>query len=194
MDRDKITLTSKIWVREGGIPEFERQDADVVVERFRKELDTDYIDLVQIHCMVEDNWDDKLKYQMEILDTLKSKGIIRAHGVSVHSLEAMKAAVTNPWVDVIHVRINPYGIAMDNPDPLKVVEVIKQLHDAGKGVIGMKLIGNGKFKNDDKKINDTLRFVMGLGTVNSAIIGFETCDEIDNYVERTTKILKELNT
>ena len=35
-------------------------------------------------------------------------------------LDAMKAAAESPWVDVIHVRINPYGIAMDKPTRQKL--------------------------------------------------------------------------
>ena len=35
----------------GWYPGAERPDADIVVERFRKELDTDYLDIVQIHCI-----------------------------------------------------------------------------------------------------------------------------------------------
>ena len=35
MDRDKLTISSKIWTREGGIPEKERPDANIVVDRFR---------------------------------------------------------------------------------------------------------------------------------------------------------------
>src|SRR5664279_6089826 len=46
--RDSYTLGSKMWVGPGGIPEPERPDADVVIDRFRKELKTDYLDLVQI--------------------------------------------------------------------------------------------------------------------------------------------------
>lgn len=193
MDRSKVTITSKIWVRSGGIPEPERPDANVVVDRFRKELKTDYLDLVQIHCMEEANWTVTQKKQMDILENLKAKGIIRAHGVSVHSLDAMKDAVKCPWVDVIHVRINPYGIAMDKPDPKEVVEVIQQLHKAGKGVIGMKLVGNGKLKNDSQKIDDSLRFVLGLGCVDMMIVGFETSAEIDNYIGRIGKTLTEMN-
>lgn len=193
MDRDEITITSKIWVRNGGIPEDERPDADVVVDRFRKELKTDYIDLVQIHCMVDENWTETQKKQMDILENLKAKGIIRAHGVSVHSLGAMKDAVTSPWVDVIHVRINPYGIAMDKPEPEEVVDVIHQLHDAGKGIIGMKLVGNGDYRDDSEKINNALRFVLGLKSVDMMIIGFETNDQIDNYVARVDTALQEIN-
>ncbi|MCD6355551.1 MAG: aldo/keto reductase [Prolixibacteraceae bacterium] len=193
MEREKLTLTSKIWFRKGGIPEAERPDADVVVDRFRKELKVDYLDLVQIHCMVDEDWTVKMKPQMDILENLKAKGIIRAHGVSVHSLEAMKAAVKSPWVDVLHARINPYGIAMDKPEPEEVVEVINQLHAAGKGVIGMKLIGNGKLRNDSKKIDNSLRFVLGLGSVNMMIIGFEEKGQIDNYLLRVEKALEEMN-
>ncbi|WP_372932362.1 aldo/keto reductase [Mariniphaga sediminis] len=192
MNRDELTLTSKIWVRGGGIPEPERPDADIVVERFRKELDTDYIDLVQIHCMVEENWTETQKRQMDILENLKAKGIVRAHGVSVHSLEAMKEAARSPWVDVIHVRINPYGIAMDKPDPEEVVQVINELHSAGKGVIGMKLVGNGKLREESEKIDHALRFVLGLETVDMMIIGFESGNQVDNYLARTEKALTEL--
>lgn len=183
-DRHKLTLSSKIWVRSGGIPEPERPDADKVVDRFRKELNTDYLDIVQIHCMVDNNWTDTQKRQMDILENLKSKGIIKAHGVSVHSLDAMKDALHNPWVDIIHVRINPYGIAMDKPDPSEVVEVISQLHDSGKGVIGMKLIGDGKYKDDSEKIDNALKFVLGLGTVDMMIVGFERKEQIENYLDR----------
>jgi aryl-alcohol dehydrogenase-like predicted oxidoreductase len=190
MDREKITLCTKIWVRSGGIPEQDRPGADVVVERFRKELNTDYLDTVQIHCMEDPNWTDVQKRQMDILDNLKSKGIIKTHGVSVHSLDAMKKAVITPWVDVIHVRINPYGIAMDKPEPEEVVEVIKQLHESGKGVIGMKLIGDGRYQNDSQKIDHALKFVLGLGVVDMMIVGFENTDQIDDYLNRTEKALK----
>jgi len=193
LDREKINITSKIWYRKGGIPEPERPDADIVVDRFRKELDTDYIDLVQIHCMVNEDWTETLKPQMDILSDLKAKGIIRAHGVSVHSLDAMKAAVNHPWVDVLHARINPYGIAMDKPEPQEVVEVIQQLHKSGKGVIGMKLVGNGKLRGDSKKIDNSLRFVLGLGSINNIIVGFEDIKQVDNYLDRMDSALGDLN-
>ncbi|NQU51326.1 MAG: aldo/keto reductase [Bacteroidetes bacterium] len=193
LNREELTLTSKIWYRGGGIPEPERPDADIVVERFRKELNTDYVDLVQIHCMEDINWTEIMKPQMDILENLKAKGIIRAHGVSVHSLDAMKAAVKSSWVDVIHVRINPYGIAMDKPEPEEVVEVIQQLHESGKGVIGMKLVGNGKLRDDSNKIDNSLRFVLGLGSVDLMIVGFEEIEQIDNYLVRMETALGEMN-
>jgi aryl-alcohol dehydrogenase-like predicted oxidoreductase len=190
MPRESYTLSSKMWVSQGGIPEPDRPDADVVVDRFRRELNTDYLDIVQLHCMTDTLWTDKQKKQMDILETLKAKKIIRAHGVSVHSLEAMEASVENPWVDVIHVRINPFGEAMDKKDHTLVTPVIEKLHKAGKGIIGMKLIGNGNFRNDSDKIDASVKFVLGLGTVDMIIVGFELPEQIDNYILRVEKALK----
>src|ERR1035437_8219480 len=186
--RESYTLSSKIWVGPGGIPDTERPDANVVVHRFRKELQTDYLDMVQIHCMTDSEWTDKQKKQMDILENLKAKKIIRAHGVSVHSLDAMEACLENPWVDVVHVRINPYGEAMDKKDAADVIPVIEKLHKSGKGVIGMKLIGNGNFKNDSEKIDASLKYVLGLGTVDMIIVGFELPEQIDNYIGRMKKL------
>lgn len=187
--REKYTLGTKMWLTRGGIPEPERPDADIVVDRFRKELNTDYIDLVQIHCMMSGSWTDEHKQQMDILETLKAKGIIRAHGVSVHSFQALEAAASSPWVDVIHVRINPFGVSMDSNDPGQIVPVIRKMHDAGKGTIGMKLIGNGSFSNDSDKVDQSIRFVLGLGTVDMVIVGFEKPEQIDNYISRIEKCL-----
>jgi len=188
--RENYTLGTKMWVYPGGIPEPERPDSEIVIDRFRKELNTDYIDLVQMHCMTNGEWTDQHKRFMDGLENLKAKQIIRAHGVSVHSFDALKVASEHPWVDVIHVRINPFGEAMDHKDPSLVVPVIEKFHKSGKGVIGMKVIGGGKFKNDPEKVEESLKFVLGLGTVDMVIIGFELPEQIDNYVERIKNVQK----
>jgi len=190
--REDVTISSKIWTREGGIPEPERPPANIVVDRLRRELNTDYIDIVQLHCMVDADWPEIEQRQMDILSDLKSRGIIGAHGVSVHSWEAMKAAVESPWVDVLHARINPYGMAMDKPEPEEVISLIHQAHDSGKGVIGMKLIGGGGYPEDGEKIDNALRFVLGLGSVDMIIIGFEHYEQIDNYAGRVSRALDQI--
>lgn len=188
--RDNYTLGTKMWILPGGIPEKERPDAFTVTDRFRKELNTDYIDLVQLHCMMNGEWTDQQKKYMDDLETLKARKIIRAHGVSVHSFDALEVAAASPWVDVIHVRINPFGESMDKREPELVTPVIEKFHKSGKGVIGMKLIGNGRFKNDSEKIDTSLKFVLGLGTVDMIIIGFEQPEQIDNYIARIKNVIK----
>jgi len=188
ISREDYTIGTKMWVTPGGIPETERPDAEIVVDRFRKELNTDYIDLVQLHCMTTGEWTSQQKRFMDGLENLKAKKIIRAHGVSVHSFDALKVASENPWIDVIHVRINPFGESMDQRDPALVVPVIEKFHKAGKGVIGMKLIGGGRLKNDTEKIDTSLKYVLGLGTVDMIIIGFEQPEQIDNYINRIRNV------
>jgi len=187
--REDYVIGTKMWVTEGGIPEKERPDASIVIDRFRKELNTDYIDLVQLHCMTSADWCGKQKRFMDQLDELKDKKIIKAHGVSVHTWDALNAAASSSWVDVVHVRINPYGEAMDRRDASEIAGVIEKFHASGKGVIGMKLIGNGAFRNDSEKIDKSLKYVLGLGTVDMIIIGFEKPDQIDNYLGRMKRIL-----
>jgi len=142
--------------------------------------------------MATRDWTDRHKRQMDILEDLKAKKLIRAHGVSVHSLDAMEAAAESPWVDVIHVRINPYGESMDNRDPNQIIPVIEKMHNSGKGIIGMKLIGGGKLRNDPEKIDASLKFVLGLDAVDMIIVGFEEAEQIDNYINRMKKALDEI--
>jgi len=184
--REKIQLVTKIWTRPGGLPEKERLPADVLVKRFLKELRTDYIDLLQIHCMEDPNWTTTQRAQMDAMAKLKEQGLIRAHGVSIHSLPALKAAAEEPWVDVVHARVNPFGHRTDGPMD-EVVPVLKRIHAAGKGIIGMKLIGEGSF--DAEKRAKTLDFVMGLGCIDAMTVGFEDVGQIDEFKQAVAKRL-----
>jgi aryl-alcohol dehydrogenase-like predicted oxidoreductase len=188
--RDSYVLVSKIWCHpKGGIPDDEpRTDSMAVVERFLREAGSDHIDLVQLHCQTAADWTTTYRSHMDALALAKKKGWIRAHGCSCHSLDALKAAAADPWVDVVHARINPWGVKMDGPADV-VVPVLKQIHAAGKGIIGMKLIGEGEFRNDKAKINEALRFVLDLGCIDAIVVGFEKPEEITDYKQRLTAAL-----
>lgn len=188
VDRENYVIGTKMWITSGGIPDSDKAFPLATIDRFRRELNTDYLDIVQLHCMTEGDWTEKYRRHMDELEELKAKKIIKAHGVSVHSFEALEAAAASPWVDVIHVRINPFGENMDKKDPSLVVPVIEKFHNAGKGVIAMKLIGGGKLRDDPEKIDQSLKFVLGLGTVDMIIIGFEKPEHIDNYIERIRSV------
>jgi aryl-alcohol dehydrogenase-like predicted oxidoreductase len=185
--RENYVIISKIWWRAEGLPEKERPDADVIVKRFLKELNTDYIDAVLLHCLTSANWPKELRKQMDILDMLKQKGIIRAHGISCHSIQALEAAIDQPWVESVHTRINPYGTKMDGP-PEKVAPVLKRLHQAGKAIVGMKIIGEGQFRDSDEKRNHSISSVLGLSCVDTMIVGFEKPEEIDDFAARVRKV------
>lgn len=185
--RENYAITSKIWFRQGGLPEEERPDADVVIKRFLQELETDYIDVVHLHCVVSGEWNEEQRRQMEIMEQLKRQGYIRAHGVSCHTLDALKAAAEDPWVDVVNARINAFGVKMDDT-PEKVAPVLKKIHDAGKGVVGMKLVGEGQFRDDPRKRQDSIEYVLNLGCVDVMAVGFERVAELDDFAGAVKKV------
>lgn len=189
--RDQYALCTKIWVRPGALPEKERPDANIVVDRFRKELNTDYIDLVLVHCMSDPDWTQKQKRQMDILADLKAKGIIKAHGVSIHcprgNLTALESCATSPWVDSVHVRINAFGDAMDDK-PEVVAPIVKKIKEAGKGVVGMKLIGEGRYREQPDKRDESIKFALPL--VDAMTVGFEKPAEVDDFAARLAKALQ----
>lgn len=191
LPRDAYTIVTKIWFRRGGIPEPDRPPADQVVKRFLKEINTEYIDLVLLHCVISERWNEEQSSHMELLQKLKQQGIIRAHGVSCHSLAALKTAAREPWVDSVHTRINAYGDKMDDA-PENVVPVLEKIHRAGKGVIGMKLIGEGMYRNDDEKRNRSLDYVLNLGYVDSLVVGCESVAELDDLAARIAGTSKKV--
>jgi len=187
LPRDQFTLFSKIWWRPGGIPETERPDADVVVHRFLKELKTDYLDLVLLHCVESADWPKVLAKQMEALANLKKKGAVRAVGVSCHSLAALRAAVEEPWVDSVHARINPFQMSMDGP-PEEVAPVLKALRAKGKGVVGMKIIGEGRLRNDEERKDQSIRYPWIQGLVDMVTVGFEKTSELEDFATRLGRV------
>jgi aryl-alcohol dehydrogenase-like predicted oxidoreductase len=185
--RDRYQIVTKVWFMPGSLPEPERPDADVVIPRFLKELQTDYIDLVLLHCVTSAKWPEELRRQMDLLSQLKEKGHIRALGVSCHSLDALQAAAREPWVESVHARINPYGMSMDGP-PEKVSAVLKEIHAAGKGVVGMKIMGEGRLRNDDERRDASVRYALTLGCVDVLNVGCESLAEVDDLAARVRRV------
>jgi aryl-alcohol dehydrogenase-like predicted oxidoreductase len=175
--RDQVTVLTKSWTRDAkGL----RADLD----RFRRELGTDYIDVFLLHCLTEGDWTERYRGAMDVLSEAKQKGIIRAHGVSCHSIEALRAAAKSPWVDVDLVRINPIGAHMD-ADPDTVVSVIKEMKAAGKGVIGMKILGQGAMRD---RQDEALKYALGLGLLDSFTIGAENVKEQQDLIRRISTV------
>jgi 1-deoxyxylulose-5-phosphate synthase len=171
--RDKVTVLTKSWARE---PEEMRADLD----RFRRELGTDYIDIFLMHCLTEGDWTERYKGVMDVLSEAKQKGIIRAHGCSCHSIEALRAAAASPWVEVDLARMNPIGSHMD-ADPATVLAVLKQMKASGKAVIGMKILGQGDMRN---RQDEALRYALSLGVLDAFTIGAESRTEQEDLIRR----------
>ncbi|HKW56934.1 MAG TPA: aldo/keto reductase [Candidatus Acidoferrum sp.] len=171
--RDKVTVLTKSWSRDAAGM---RADLD----RFRRELGTDYIDVFLMHCLTEANWTDQYRGAMDVLSEARQKGIVRSHGCSCHSIEALRAATKSSWVEVHLVRVNPIGAFMDS-DPQTVVSVIKDMKAAGKGIIGMKILGQGEMRH---RQDEALNFALGLDLLDAFTIGAESISEQEDLIRR----------
>jgi aryl-alcohol dehydrogenase-like predicted oxidoreductase len=174
LPRDKVTVLTKTDHRD---PKEVRADLD----RFRRELGTDYIDILLIHCTTEGDWTTRYRGVMDVLSEAKQKGIIRAHGVSCHSIEALRAAAAaSDWVDIDLVRLNPVGAHMD-ADADTVIGVVKQMRKAGTGIVGMKILGQGAMRD---RPSDAVRFALGSSVLDAFTIGAESRHEQDDLTHR----------
>ena len=173
VQRDKVTVLTKTWARD---PATARADLD----RFRRELGTDYLDVCLMHCVTEADWTDRYKGVMDVLSEAKQKGAIRAHGCSCHSIEALRAAAKSPWVEIDLARINPVGAYMD-ADPATVVSVLKEMKTAGKAVVGMKILGQGTLRN---RPDEGIKYALSLGILDAFTIGAESQEEQEDLLRR----------
>ena len=173
VDRTKVTVLTKSWARTA--PEM-RADLD----RFRKELGTEHLDIVLMHCLTEADWTTRFEPVMDALSEAKQKGVIRAHGCSCHSIEALRAAAKSPWVDVDLARVNPVGAFMDD-EPDTVVSVLREMKANGKAVVGMKILGQGTLRN---RQDEALRSALGLGLLDAFTIGAESIAEQNDLMKR----------
>ena len=159
-------------------------DARSHLERYRLELGVDYIDIVLLHCMQKTAWPHDHQGSMEYLMKAKEEKLIRAHGTSCHGMDPLRTSAKNPFVEIDLARINPEGKVMDDRKPDEVASVLEEMHNAGKGVVGMKILGEGQINTPERK-DASLRYVLGLGTVDAFIIGFQATEQIDDILKRT---------
>jgi len=173
VQRDKVTVLTKTFSRD---PAAARSDLD----RFRRELGTDYLDICLMHCVTEGDWTERYKGVMDVLSEAKEKGIIRTHGCSCHTIDALRAAAKSRWVEIDLARINPIGAEMD-ADPATVVSVLKEMKSAGKAVVGMKILGQGALRN---RQDEAIKFALSLGVLDAFTIGAESKQEQDDLIRR----------
>jgi aryl-alcohol dehydrogenase-like predicted oxidoreductase len=173
VSRDKVTIMSKSRALTAA-------DMRADLDRFRREIGTDYIDIVLLHCMMDSDWDVRMKGAMDVLSEAKEKGIIRTKGTSCHTLGALKTAAKSPWVEVDLARYNPAGIAMDDK-PEVVTAVLKEMKAAGKGIIGMKVLGAGKLRT---KADEAIQWHLAQGLTDCFTIGSESRAEMEDLLNK----------
>ncbi|MDR1516988.1 MAG: aldo/keto reductase [Dysgonamonadaceae bacterium] len=183
LPRKKITLLTKMWTHDDGSPHLESVDDNI--NRYLKEFGTDYIDILLMHCMMSGEWNKKRSHYMEGFLKAKKAGKVRAIGVSCHNIDALRVAAVEPWVDIIMARINPFQTMMDgSPDEIKAI--LGTAKKNGKGLIAMKIFGEGKNVRDDER-EQSIRFAIRESNAHCMTLGMMSIAQIDDAVQRVMK-------
>jgi predicted aldo/keto reductase-like oxidoreductase len=188
LPRERVTLLTKIWF--GSAPKMQpTTTARPEVERFLRELGTEYLDIVLIHMVTAPRWPSELERMRDELSALKQAGIVRAIGCSCHAHAALKVAAEHPWVDVIFARINPGGKNMDQDATVADVRAtLVRARQNGKAVIGMKVYGNGNWATPEQR-KESLRSAFEEGLVDAVTIGHLSTDQFDDTAANLSAVL-----
>ena len=185
LPRENVVLMTKMWTQEDGSDKIESVSDNI--DRYRKELGSDYIDILLMHCMTSGNWNKNRTHYMDGFSKAKQAGIVKAVGVSCHNINALREAAVNPWVDVIMARINPFGSKMDgSPDEIK--KILADAKKNGKGIIGMKIFGEGGNVSDDER-EKSIQFAFREGNVHCTTLGLESITQMDDAIERVSRAI-----
>jgi 1-deoxyxylulose-5-phosphate synthase len=171
LPREKFVIMTKTSARSA-------EAMRTALDTYRQEMGTDHIDILLLHSRMAPNWAEQDKGAMDVLSEAKAKGLITSVGISCHSMDAMKLAAKTPWLDICLTRLNPYGIRMDG-DPEEVLPLIADMKAAGKGLVAMKVLGEGQLRN---RRDEALRFAATKDAVHAFTVGCESREEFkDNF-------------
>lgn len=179
--RDSYQLMSKVTTRDGVDP---RQKLD----ELRGLANSEYFDIMLLHWQHTATWPaDTARWQDAILEA-QSRKVVLSHGASVHGLPALRRVPGTAWLDVAMIRMNHTGKSMDaedyTQDPGNVPEVVahvKEVRKEGRGVISMKLAGEGTFDREDRR--KAMRFAFRDAGVDCVTVGYKSPAEVDEAIE-----------
>jgi aryl-alcohol dehydrogenase-like predicted oxidoreductase len=180
--RDSYKLMSKVTTREG-------VDPQAKFDELRKLANTEYFDIMLLHWQTTATWPvDTVRWQDGIMKA-QSRHAILSHGASVHGLPALRQVPSFKWLDLALIRVNHKGTRMDAEIPdvdelgnvPEVVTHIREVKSQGRGVIGMKLVGEGSFGREDRQ--KAMRFAMKNAGVDCVTVGYKSTAEIDEAIE-----------
>lgn len=173
--RSEVFLASKLSDRNGDA-------AKRTVEESLKRLQTDYIDLYQIHSITNEEevklFGDK-NGVLPVLQKFKEEGVIRNIGFSGHtSAEAMKLTAEMYDFDTMLIALNHMRDRKQKFEEVSIRYAAKK----GMGVLAMKVIRPRETVNGLNP-NDLVRYALSLEGVTAANIGMDSKEVIDKNIE-----------
>ena len=171
-DRPVVSTKSYAYTAEG---------AAQSVEKARKELDTDVLDIFMLHEQESRLTLRGHRDALEFYLNEREKGRIRAVGVSTHNIEVVRAICNMPEIDVVHPLVNLTGIGIGDGTRDEMLSAVKAAWECGKGVYSMKPLGGGNLLHS---YDECMDFVLGLPYVHSIAVGMQNIDEVEMNIAK----------
>ncbi len=152
------------------------QEMEMSLEKARRELDRDYVDIFLLH---EQESALTIRGHKEALDYLinaKEKGLVRAVGISTHRVAAAQAALEIPEIDVIFPLFNIKGLGIQDGTRQEMEAVLTKAEAAGKGIYLMKALGGGNLL---PQAAEALNFAFSRPFAAAVAVGMKTRPEVD---------------
>lgn len=146
------------------------------LEEARKELDRDYVDIFMLHEQESELTLQGHRPALEYLQEAKAQGLIKAVGVSTHTVEVVRASLGHPEIEVIHPIVNMSGIGLQDGTREEMEEVLHLAWAAGKGLYGMKPLGGGNLIPQGK---EALEYAFNNPYLHSVAVGCRMKEEVD---------------
>lgn len=175
---DDVVLSTKTYA-------YDRSTAEAAIDEARREAGRDVIDIFMLH---EQESYDTLRGHMEALDYFfecREKGIIRAVGASMHHVAAVRGVIrlAASWgvsLDVIHPIYNKSGTGIVDGSVRDMADAVRDAHDMGVGVFGMKALAGGHLCSSAAEAFD---FVLDSGFIDAVAVGMQSEAEVDANIE-----------
>ena len=165
---------------------YSRENLTTFIERSLRNLETDALDLLQLHCPPTQVY--YMPDVFEILDDLTKAGKIRHYGVSVEKVEEAIKAIEFPNVQSVQIIFN---IFRQRPAELFFVQARK--HHVGilarvplaSGMLTGKITRESKFSKDDHRASNRRGEAFDRGETFSGVdfkVGLGTVGELEKLV------------
>lgn len=152
------------------------EDMRKAVEEARIALDRDVLDIFHLHAARVDRSVFKQREgAFECLMDMKARGIVKAAGISTHSVDAVRAAAEIPGLDVVFPIINVEGLGILHGTRDEMAVAIKGAADRGKGLLAMKALGGGNLLADRER---AFGYVRSLPGITAVAVGMVNRDEL----------------
>lgn len=174
--RESVVLATKSYAFDG-----DAMRADVLDTL--RQLDTSYIDIFLLHEQESALTLRGHRPALLALADLKRQGIVRAIGLSTHTVGGARAGALEPLIDVIHAPVNLRGLGIADGDLPEMLAALAQAARIGKGIYAMKPLGGGYLGGCAQ---ESLAFVRDIPYIHAVALGLGTDQELAFAVEVMT--------